>query len=158
MKRPPSGPVLRELDVLVGKWQMEASVSGRLMARGRAACEWLEGGAFLVQHVEAEPPPPSARPEWVANSPFPVVTIIALDDPSGTFCYAYADARGVRRVYRMTLSNARWRIWGQAGPEFFQQFTATFSRDADSITGRWERSRDGINWELDFDVIYRRAT
>jgi hypothetical protein len=67
MMQPLSSPVLRELDVLVGAWQMETSVGGASMARGRAVFEWLEGGAFLMQHVEAEPPPPTARPEgWFA--------------------------------------------------------------------------------------------
>jgi hypothetical protein len=157
MKQPSSSPVFRELAVLVGQWQMEASANGVVMARGRAVFEWLEGGAFLVQHVEAELPP-TATPEWVANSPFPLVTIIALDDPSGAFTYAYADGRGVRRVYRMSLGDARWRIWGQAGPEFFQQFTATFSGDASSISGHWDRSRDGTSWERDFDVSYKKLT
>jgi hypothetical protein len=37
---------------------MEASVGEELVARARAVFEWLEGGAFLVQHADAEPPPP----------------------------------------------------------------------------------------------------
>jgi hypothetical protein len=147
----------QRLAVLVGEWRMEASVDGALMARARVVFEWLEGGAFLVQHADAEPPAPTARPEWVANSPFPLVTIIGRDDPSGSFCYVYADARGVHRVYQMSLSDGVWKIWGRAGPEFFQQFTATFSGDGDTLTGCWERSRDGTHWELDFDVNYKRV-
>jgi hypothetical protein len=84
-----------------------------------------------------------------AELPPTAVTIIALDDPSGAFTYAYADGRGVRRVYWMSLSDGGWRIWGQAGPEFFQQFTATVSGDAKSISGHWDRSRDGTSWERD---------
>jgi hypothetical protein len=75
---------------------MAASVSGELMARGRAVFEWLEGGAFLVQHADAEPPPPQSR--------------------------------------------------------------ATFSGDGDTLTGCWERSRDGTHWQRDFDVTYKRVT
>ena len=69
------------------------------------------------------------------NSPFPLVTVIALDDFSGMFSYDYADGRGVRRVYRMTLSDGEWKYWGQAAADFFQRFTGTFSQDGATIRG-----------------------
>jgi hypothetical protein len=93
----------------------------------------------------------------VANSPFPITTIIGPDDASQTFCYAYADGRGVHRVYTMSLDDGVWKMWGQSGSEFFQRFTGTFSDDRNTITGRWERSRDGSNWETDFDVTYAKV-
>ena len=132
-------------------------IAGQPTARGTTTFTWLERGAFLVQHADADPPLPTAPPEWLTNSPFPLVTIIALDDASGTFCYAYADARGVRRVYQMRLSDGVWEIWGQAGPEFYQRFRGTFSQDGNTITSRWERSRDGSTWERDFDGTYAKV-
>jgi hypothetical protein len=126
------------------------------MGRGRTAFEWLEGGAFLVQHADAEPAPASAPAEWVANSPFPLATIIGLDDSSQTFCMLYADSRGVFRVYQMSLSHGIWKIWREA-PGFHQRFTGTFSDDGTAITAYWEGSRDGSNWEHDFDLTYRKV-
>jgi hypothetical protein len=41
-------PTLRQLDRLVGRWK----VTGE--AQGQVAYEWLEGGFFLVQHVDLE--------------------------------------------------------------------------------------------------------
>jgi len=38
-----------------------------------------------------------------------------------------------------------------------QRFTATFSDDGNTITGRWEIAEDGTNYSTDFDLIYRRA-
>ena len=46
-------PALRRLDALVGEWEMQASVEGQILGRGRAAFEWLEGDAFLVRHEDA---------------------------------------------------------------------------------------------------------
>ena len=93
---------------------------------------------------------------WIENSPFPLSTVYGIDDPSGTFSMLYADVRGVHRVYEMSVDGDTWTITGQAGPEFFQRFKATFE-DADTFTGRWERSTDGSTWETDFDIAYTRA-
>jgi hypothetical protein len=153
-----ANPALRRLDVLVGGWQMQASVAGRPMAVGHTEFAWLEGGAFLVQHSDAESPLPSAPREWVENSPFPVTAVIGLDDSADTFSMLYADARGVYRVYGMNVADGVWTMW-RAAPEFHQRFTGTFSDDGNAVTGRWEHSRDGVtSWEDDFDLGYTRVS
>jgi hypothetical protein len=150
-------PALRQLDALVGAWEIQASGGGQPLGKARTAFEWLEGGAFLTQHADSVPTEYPLPPEWVANSPFPLTTIMGLDDASETFFMLYADARGVCRVYQMSLGDGVWKIWGQAGSEFFQRFTGTFSGDDNTITAYWERSRDGSTWELDFDVQYTKV-
>jgi hypothetical protein len=82
--------------------------------------------------------------------------VIGADDRSGNYGYLYADSRGVKRVYEMSFDEREWRIWGQAGPDFHQRFIATISDDRNGIDGRWERSRDGESWELDFELTYTR--
>ncbi len=136
---------------------MEARIPGMPVARAEAVFEWLEGGAFLIQHADAEAPTESMPPELIQNSPFPLVTIIAVDDASDNYAFAYADARGVRRVYKMSLSTGEWKIWGQSGPEFFQRFSGTFADNGERVDGRWERSVDGEVWELDFNVVYAKV-
>jgi hypothetical protein len=157
IQRDTPNPLLGRLEVLVGDWEMRASIGGQPTGVARASFRWLDGGAFLVQHADAGPRPTGTPAEWLANSPFPLATIIGADDASESFCYAYADARGVCRVYRMSLNDGAWKIWGQSGPEFFQQFTGTIGDDGNTVSGRWEASRDGSNWETDFDVTYSRT-
>lgn len=41
--------------------------------------------------------------------------------------------------------------------DFAQRFTGTFADDGDTIRGRWEKSGDGANWQLDFELTYRRV-
>jgi hypothetical protein len=41
-------------------------------------------------------------------------------------------------------------------PGFNQRFTGTLSADADTIDGRWEMSKDGVTWNLDFELAYHR--
>ena len=40
------------LEALVGEWELEAP----WLVGGRARFEWIEDGAFLVQHADAELP------------------------------------------------------------------------------------------------------
>ena len=123
------------LDALVGEWDLDA----HWLVGGRAKFEWIEEGAFLLQRAEAELPADAAQ-GLVENLPFPIRTIIGLDDFSQTFSYLYTDGRGVSRVTQMTLEGREWKVSGRAGAEFFQRFIGTFSDDGNEISGRWERS------------------
>jgi hypothetical protein len=150
-------PTLRRLDPLVGEWRVRIDAGGHLMDAGRAVFTWLAGEGILHQWAEAEPDD-SWPPEWVAASPLPTSTAIGLDDRTDTFYYVYSDARGVCRVYRMSLADNVWKIWGQSGAEFHQRFEGRFSDDGDTIEAYWDHSSDGESWERDFDVTYTKVT
>jgi hypothetical protein len=68
----------------------------------------------------------------------------------------YFDPRGVARIFEMSLSDGVWKIW-RTSPDFSQRFTGTFSDNSKTITGFWEKSSDGTNWEHDFDMTYTKA-
>ena len=152
---PEPNPTLRRLDALVGEWAIQASVGEQPLGRARATFEWLEE-AFLIQQADEESAPPDAPPEWIENSPMPVTTIIGLDDSSEMFTQLYADARGVYRVYQMSLDGGVWHLWRDA-PGFSQRFKGVFSDDGQTITGFWESSSDGSTWEHDFDLTYTKV-
>lgn len=139
-------PALRPLSTLVGEWELEASVGGQPLGRGRTVFEWLEGGAFLVQRSD------------VAQAEFPAATvIIGRDDATETYCMLHFDSRGVSRVYQMSLNDAGvWQMWREA-PGFSQRFMGTISDDGRTIRGHWEKSGDGSTWEHDFDLMYTKV-
>jgi hypothetical protein len=142
MSRLPPNPTLKQLQVLIGEWEVEVpQFPGQ---RGRATFEWLEGGAYLRFEADAPDPAPSAT--W----------IIGRDDSSETFTALYYDSRGVSRVYQMSFGEGVWRLWREA-PGFWQRFSGTLGDDGGSIRGAWEKSPDGSRWELDFDLIYKRV-
>jgi hypothetical protein len=68
-----------------------------------------------------------------------------------------ADSRQISRIYQMSLSDGVWKLWREA-PGFSQRFTGTFSGDGRTISGRWEKSTDGSQWEHDFDLTYTKIT
>ena|SRR5689334_4459841 len=147
---PKTNPTLERLNLLAGEWEVEYSSMSfhpdpSAVGHGRSSFEWLEGGAFLVEHSEAEDP----------DAPKGIL-VIGPDDAAGTFCMLHYDSRGVSRVYQMTLSNTTWKIWRDF-PGFSQRFTGTISEDGRRIRASWEKSEDGSHWEHDFDLTYTKV-
>jgi hypothetical protein len=147
MDQPKAGDALRELEVLVGEWTLEArSASGEAWpGGGRASFEWHESGAHLVETRTVE------LPEAPAS-----VSIMGCDAANGTYFQLYSDERGVCRVYEMSIGNGEWRLWREGEP-FSQRFTATISEDGNTISGRWETAEDSSDYVPDFDVTLRRV-
>jgi len=148
--------VFEQLEVLVGEWKMESIANDKVVASGKSIFAWLAGRSFLIQHTAADPPLPATPQVWIDNSPFPIVAIISLDDHSQKFYYNYADGRGVHRVYEMSFKSGEWRLWGQAGPGFYQRMTNTFTKDKNTMTSLIEQSKDSKTWETDFTQTYTR--
>ncbi|MGJ6966934.1 hypothetical protein ACSDR0_33965 [Streptosporangium sp. G11] len=147
-------PALARLDALAGRWTVRPKVEGVGTAWTEFA--WQEGGAFLRQDSGTDPIPDTTPNPWRDNAPFPTTAVIGLDDATGEFTMLYADARGVHRVYRMTLADGLWTVWRDA-PGFGQRFIGTLSADGDTVDGRWEMSTDGVTWSLDFELTYTRV-
>ena len=147
----PSNPALERLSVFIGEWNVEITSMSfnpdpSAVERGRASFDWLEAGAFLIQHSE------------VPNTEFPrSISVIGPDDTAETYCMLYFDSRGVSRIYKMTFSGDIWTIWREF-PGFSQRFNGMLSNDNNLITARWEKSSDGSNWEHDFDLTYTRVS
>lgn len=154
-RTPGRNPVLERLDRFVGEWELEVPLDKQTIIGERVTFDWLEDRAFLVQRSEVGDLS-EAPTEWIENAPHSTVSIIGLDDTSEQFTMLYADSRNVFRVYQMSLSEGVWKLWRDA-PGFSQRFTGNFKDDGDTIEGRWERSDDGIEWEVDFDLTYTRV-
>jgi hypothetical protein len=147
MDQPTAHDALRQLEVLVGEWAVEATwPSGeRWPGGGRVSFEWHPSGAHLVERGTAD------LPEAPDN-----LSIIGCDAANGTYFQLYSDERGVCRVYEMSLGDGQWRLWRDGEP-FSQRFTATISDDGRTMTGRWELAEDGADYSHDFDLVYRKV-
>jgi hypothetical protein len=151
MDQPTAGDALKRLEPLIGTWTIAAQPPPGAepwpAASGRATFEWHESRMFVIQRtaVEADNAPPDS------------VSIIGCDAANGTYFQLYSDARGVCRVYEMSIGEGEWKLWRNGEP-FAQRFVATIDDDASTITGRWEASEDGTNFATDFDLTYRRSS
>lgn len=148
---PGSNPALKEIGLLAGEWEMELSNSTFLPSpsdtlKGNATIEWVEGGAFLELRQGGKRP---AAPD--------AIWLIGRDESSGKYEVLYFDARGVSRIYQMSFDGALWKMWRES-PSFSQRYEGRLSEDGNTISAYWEKSTDGVNWEHDFDMKYKRRT
>jgi hypothetical protein len=143
-------PSLKDLELLVGDWDMELSNASFLPSssdtvKGHVSFEWLVNGSFLIMYMGNKPPgTPDAM--W----------LISRDESTSNYTVLYYDARRVSRVYEMSFSDRTWKIWRNS-PGFSQRFDGKLSDDGKIITAAWEKSSDDSTWEHDFDVTYARA-
>jgi hypothetical protein len=144
---------LAPLEPLIGEWNMEAVVEGETVMRGSSTFAWSDQGEFLVQTADGE----ATTDLWEGHLPFPTVAITGADDTLGSYSVLYSDARDVVRIYEMSVDGRVIKQWRHA-PEFHQRFTATIGDDGSRIDARWERSEDGEEWALDFELTYTRVS
>lgn len=138
-------PALEPFTILVGEWDVVGT--HRLLpdaVHGRVSLEWLEGGAFLIMHLE------------IAHADIPDASaIFGSDDHAEALFMLYFDERGVSRRYETTLRDHIWRIWRNV-PDFSQRFTGTFDNQGNTISGVWELAEDGSTWKRDLELTYTR--
>ncbi len=60
----------------------------------------------------------------------------------------------------MSLEDDVWKLLRNTPDfsllDFYQRFTRKINETRDAIDSYWEKSDDGLNWEHDFNLIYRK--
>ena len=139
-------PALEPFRVLIGNWNTTGThpLVPDTVLSGRTSFEWLENGAFLISRSEIDDPRfPSG------------IGVIGSDDSTKEFFMLYFDERGVSRKYEVTLRDNIWKWWRNA-PGFFQRYKGIIVDDGNTVIGKGEMSKDGLSWEKDLDLTYRR--
>ncbi|MFD6098814.1 hypothetical protein ACFVWN_15565 [Nocardiopsis flavescens] len=113
------------LERLVGTWEVTGG------AAGTVRYEWMEGGFFLLQHVELEQfGAPVTGLEVIGN-------LHPFGEPVGTdVASRFYDARGNTFDYVYELVGDTLTIWAGArgGPAYFE---GVFSADGSTVAGAW---------------------
>ncbi len=122
---------MRTLDRLVGRWQITGD------AEGTATYEWMDGGFFLIQHVDMT----------LQGHQVKVTEIIGHlqpfgEEPSQDIWSRAYDSKGFTFDYVYEMQQDTLMIWGgeRGSPAYFK---GTFSADGDTNTGAWVFSRGG---------------
>ncbi|WP_118975713.1 DUF1579 family protein [Taibaiella koreensis] len=142
-------PELQELEQFIGTWEMEISNASFLpdakaTIKAGASFEWFEEGEFLILR------------QGTKNNGTPwAIWFIGHDKDTQNYTVLYIDDQQSSRVYEMSFENRIWKMW-RNGPQFIQRFTAETNQDKNIISGHWEKSVDGENWEHDFNLTYTK--
>ena len=144
-------PALEPFSVLIGSWNTTGThgLVPDTVLHGHTSFEWLEDGAFLLIRSEIDDPRfPSA------------IAIIGSDDAQdGAEAEYYMltfDERGISRKYDVSLHNNTWKWWRNV-PGFFQRYEGIIEDGGNTIVGKGELSKDGLSWEKDLDLTYKRV-
>jgi hypothetical protein len=122
---PGPSPVLKQLDKLVGIWKISGG------AEGVVTYEWMEGGHFLVQHVELEQNGMRIRG----------IEIIGHErkfgaEPSAHIQSRFYDNMGDTFDYVYELKDDVLTIWaGEVGSQAY--YRGKFSDDDNTLLGSW---------------------
>jgi hypothetical protein len=122
---PEPNPDLQALNRLVGRWQ----VSGE--AQGTVTYEWMEGGFFLIQHVDLEQYGQRTKG----------IEIIGHEqqfgaEPSEDIKSRYFDTMGNTFDYVYEIEGDTLTIWaGEKGSPAY--YRGTFNPDGNSVAGDW---------------------
>jgi hypothetical protein len=122
---PGPNPDLRTLDRLVGTWNVAGG------AEGQVTYEWLEGGFFLVQHVDLEQDGQRLKGIEIIGHERPFGA-----EPGPDLKSRYYDSMGNTLDYVYELDGDTLTIWGgeRGSPAYFR---GTFSADGNSCAGAW---------------------
>lgn len=134
---PTPSPALRQLDKLVGTWSLKGcdfgADEGSDEIRGQVRFEWMEGGFYLVQHVDIVH----------AGNRNRGIEIIGCErgwgaEQAGEDCTShYFGSAGEHFSYVYDVDGETITIWGgeRGSPAAFR---GSFSADRKTITGAWK--------------------
>ena len=137
------------LPELAGEWTYQLThrlLPGEVIG-GSTRFEILEGGKFLLQRARVEHP----------RFPDSSLAVIGGQDELRMH---YFDSRGVVRIFELTVAGRVWtftRDKPDFSPlDFHQRMTWTLG-DGQTFHALGEISDDGVTWQDDVHVDYRRA-
>ena len=133
--RPPQpNPVLNSLNVMVGTWELKGRESGPVgEIHGRPTFEWMEGGFYLVQHVDID-----YIGRQITGAEY--IGYDAANQHLKSYFFSNEGPGpfgGVALEYVWEVGAGTLTIWGGfvGSPAHFK---GTFSEDGNTISGHWE--------------------
>jgi hypothetical protein len=122
---PTPNPDLRGLDRLVGTWKVTGG------AEGTVTYEWMEGGFFMIQHVDL-------RQYGQQVKGIEIIGHLRRfgEEPGEDIRSRYYDTMGNTLDYVYEVEGDTLTIWGgeKGSPAYFK---GTFSADGTTCSGRW---------------------
>jgi hypothetical protein len=133
---PQPNPDLKNLDRLVGTWEMSGEVQGQV------TFEWMEGGFFLIQHVDLEHHGQRIKGIEIIGHERPFDA-----EPSEEIKSRFYSNTGDTLDYVYELEGDILTIWaGEKGSPAYAR--GTFSEDGNTGSGEWVYPGGGYRFTM----------
>lgn len=116
-------PELKKLDRLVGKWKICGPKVG-----GCVTYEWMEGGFFLIQRFDLN----------YEGEGHKGMEYTGFDEDTRTLHSHLMETKGGNFTYTYDLEDDTLSILLVRGQKFEKFHRGTFSKDGNTIKGRWQ--------------------
>jgi Protein of unknown function (DUF1579) len=132
----------KRLEVFVGKWKTEGLTRATesipsTKIKGTDTYEWLEGGFFLIHHVDVN----------MGDEKVRAIEIVGYDDASNKYPMKFFDSLGNSGAYMASVEDGVWNFTGNS-----ERATVRFSEDGNIMTVQWEQQVDNSKWEPWMDM------
>ena len=128
---------------LLGAWTSDArhTFLPGVVISGTSSVELLGGDGFLLHRT------------WYDHPDVPDAVSLLRGEQSH-----YFDERGVIRLFALTVTADGWSVErSTTDDDFGQRMTWLVDAGGTTVLGRSQLSHDGVRWEDDMEVVYRRA-
>jgi hypothetical protein len=135
-QQPQPSPDLKNMDRLVGTWEMSGEVQGKV------AFEWMEGAFFLIQHVDLEHHGHKIKGIEIIGHERPFGS-----EPSETIKSRFYSNTGDTLDYVYELEGDTLTIWGgeKGSPAYAK---GTFGEDGNTCSGEWVYPGGGYRFTM----------
>jgi hypothetical protein len=146
---PIPGPEHRRLEVFVGNWDTEGTITKspfgpRVRFRALDSYQWVPGGFFLLHRWDAHMP--DGRTQGIE--------VIGYDAAKGTYTLRSFDSAGNTEIMTGTVTGDTWTFEGKT-----LRFRGGFRDGGNTLAGMWEqRSDDAAPWVYLMDVKLSKIT
>jgi Protein of unknown function (DUF1579) len=149
-KAPMPDAALRKLDVFVGKWtsegrQHEGLVGPAAKIIAAESYDWLKGDFFLIHRFDGR----------VGEGEAACIEIIGYDPEGDLYPVHTFYNTGVTTKWEYRERDGAWTLtggWDMGGKPMKVRATVTFSDGGQTMTGKWEHSTDGSDWQTFWEV------
>lgn len=102
----------------------------------------VPGGFFLIHHADAQ----------VGDEKINILEIIGYNASDKSYYSHSFDSQGNHATFRLSIKEELLKITGES-----ERFTGRINKAATIITGKWERSDNGLDWQHSMDVKLTKA-
>jgi hypothetical protein len=148
------GPEHERLEVFLGRWKTEGQAyEGPFGPAARITAvetyEWLPGRQFLVHRLEGR----------LGDNDMACIEVTGYEASSGSYSVRSFYNDGTHLFWQARESGGTWTFTGDGkseGKSLKMRCTTVFNA-GDTITGRFEYSRDGSSWHPFWETTLTRA-